>query len=203
MSGHVAIAGLGRCGTSLVMQMLAAGGMPCIGEYPAYEPPELGAGVVSYEFMNQHPDHAFKWLDPKHVTLPYPPVMVIWLTRNRLEQAKSQVKFAQQVCGMRMQPHAVRGMTEQIGKDEAWAKRITRPAHTLHFELLINSPRVAAGKLAKMLAPFATLDVEAMAAQVVKRRPGCERGMDIEVILTERGGWSLGSGRPARRAEVV
>ena len=35
------VAGLGRCGTSLMMQMLAAAGLPCVGEFPAYEVPEL------------------------------------------------------------------------------------------------------------------------------------------------------------------
>ena len=38
----VFVCGHGRCGSSMVMQMLDAGGFPCFGEYPAYEPEEVG-----------------------------------------------------------------------------------------------------------------------------------------------------------------
>lgn len=31
------VSGLGRCGSSMTMQMLDAAGIPCIGDYPAYE----------------------------------------------------------------------------------------------------------------------------------------------------------------------
>ena len=35
------ICGHGRCGSSLVMQMLAAGGVKCAGKYPDFEPDEV------------------------------------------------------------------------------------------------------------------------------------------------------------------
>lgn len=39
---QLAVAGLGRCGTSLVMQMLDAGGVPIWNPFPpSYEPDEL------------------------------------------------------------------------------------------------------------------------------------------------------------------
>lgn len=188
MDGHVAVAGLGRCGTSLVMQMLAAGGMPCVGEFPAYEPDELRGPVVSHAFLDGCRGHAFKWLDPHCVALPYPPALVIWLTRNRVEQAKSQVKFMEQVLGLRSRKDSVARCVSVLRRDERRNAGLIDPGRTLRFELLINSPRVAAVKLAGMLGGVVDLDVDRMARQVLKRRPCCARGMEVEVALLELGG---------------
>jgi hypothetical protein len=38
----IVVAGLGRCGTSLVMQMLAAAGLPCVGSFPDFEDDRTG-----------------------------------------------------------------------------------------------------------------------------------------------------------------
>ena len=58
----VIVSGLGRCGTSLVMQMLAAGGIDCYGPFPAYEPEGLGMGRDLPSLLALR--KAFKLLDP-------------------------------------------------------------------------------------------------------------------------------------------
>ena len=84
------VAGFGRCGSSLVMQMLAAGGMRTpYSSFPSYEIPH-GIKVLMGELYGG----AVKILDP-HVHQP-PKGHVyrfIWLDRDPVQQAKSMAKF--------------------------------------------------------------------------------------------------------------
>ena len=174
----VIVAGLGRCGTSLVMQMLAAGGVPCIGRFPAFEehdPRVLGGRAV-------------KWLDPHRNPLRVPldaRYKCIWLGRDPHEQAASQRKFLRLVAGV-----------ESHATDEAWVRslrdetgdalrRVPMPRLITTFEAVIERPRATAVMIADFLGRhFRPLDIDAMAACVIKRGPECQPGMDIEANLS-------------------
>ena len=88
------VSGFGRCGSSLVMQMLEAGGMPCSGEYPAFED-EAGnlllADMLSLDYMQTLEGKAVKLLDPHRGKIPKgPEYHVLGCSRDYGEQARSQ-----------------------------------------------------------------------------------------------------------------
>jgi hypothetical protein len=108
----IAVAGLGRCGSSLTLQMLAAAGFPVIGSYPSYEDSdELAA-------LTWHPSfegRAFKLIDA-HRWNELPPKLdlLIWLDRDEAEQAASQIKFAMFFQSMGQITTGTRDMRRQM-----------------------------------------------------------------------------------------
>jgi len=179
----VLVAGLGRCGTSLLMQMLEAGGAPVVGQYPAYEPDILRALPGNAEAWRRVArGRCIKALDPHRWMPPAgEDYRVIWLDRNPVEQAASQLKMA----GARSSRGNRRAMEHGLHADQRRAHR-----HLLHidragilgirFEDLIERPRRVVDELvAKIGVP---LDREAMVAQVVDRSSRCYPGM-LEHLL--------------------
>lgn len=173
----IIVAGLGRCGSSLVMQMLSAAGVPTIGTYPAFEDnvnlrlPDLDA---QREVAMRAPGHAMKLIDPH---LHAPPVgyeyRTIFLTRHPVEQAKSMLKLV----GERNNRNARRAMETIVRRDTAIARdAVTRIGtgqfYNMPFEHLIHDTLGAAAGIAHYLHRWgkAPLDVEAM-AKCVRRRP--------------------------------
>jgi hypothetical protein len=173
----IIVAGIGRCGSSLVMQMLSAAGVPTIGTYPDFEDdlnlrlPELDA---QREVARRAPGHAMKLIDPH---LHAPPVgyeyRTIFLTRHPFVQAKSMLKLV----GERNNRNARRAMEAIVRRDTRIAREaVTRIGsgqfYNLPFEHLIHDPRGSAEGIARYLHRFRDepLDVEAM-AKCVRRRP--------------------------------
>lgn len=173
----IIVAGLGRCGSSLVMQMLAAAGISTIGTYPDFEDdlnmrlPDLEA---QREMALRAPGHAMKLLDPH---LHAPPVgydyRTIFLTRHPVEQAKSMLKLV----GERNNRNARRAMEVAVRRDTCTARdAVTRIGsgqfYNMPFEHLIHDPMGAAEGIARYLHRYRDepLDVEAM-ARCVRRRP--------------------------------
>jgi len=89
----IVVCGLGRCGSSLMMQMLHAGGLTCTGEAPPYEHPNGAMNHFNARWLTQQTDKATKVLLPHHVKFLPANYYFIWLERNPLEQAKSTFKF--------------------------------------------------------------------------------------------------------------
>lgn len=173
----IIVAGLGRCGSSLVMQMLAAAGVPTIGTYPDFEDdlnmqlPDLEA---QREMAQRAPGHAMKLIDPH---LHAPPVgydyRTIFLTRHPVEQAKSMLKLV----GERNNRNARRAMEVSVRRDTGIARdAVTRIGsgqfYNMPFEHLIHDPMGSADSIARYLHRYRDepLDVEAM-ARCVRRRP--------------------------------
>ena len=78
----VLVCGLARCGTSLTMQMLQAGGMRCAGRAPAFEDFRAFAGGYSDSWMREQAGGAVKVLDPQLISrrqLAALPAIAIWL----------------------------------------------------------------------------------------------------------------------------
>src|SRR5690348_16747758 len=100
MNETLLICGLGRCGTSLVMQMLDMGGFPVVGKYPAYEPQQASSLVITQNYIDEHRGKAIKLLDPMRASFVPQNVRVIYLMRNLKEQARSQLKTAKFFAGL-------------------------------------------------------------------------------------------------------
>lgn len=192
------VAGLGRCGTTMVMNMLAAGGMPCSGPAPAYETLRLSHRQVELPWVRAQAGRAVKWLDPHKVQilahhLPTPPV-IICLARDPQHQARSQIKMAA-AFGMpvRANRRTVRAMAASLKDEqkeiEARLDRLGECYH-LSFEGILRDPLGAAWKLEDILRHHDLMMgfKRAAAAQVVLlRSPHCAPDLAIEMEMKAHG----------------
>lgn len=90
MTPAIPICGQGRCGTSAVLAMLDAGGVPVLGAPPSYEVADPLA-----ERLAPPPGHAYKLLTPHLQRLPLtaPPVAVL-MVRDIRDQALSWARLS-------------------------------------------------------------------------------------------------------------
>lgn len=188
------VAGLGRCGTTMVMTMLDAGGFPVTGPRPAYEPSERWvAGRPDMEWLNQQGGRAVKWIDPtRHLSLPGRlPVrpVVILLTRNAVEQAKSQCKLIKADCGhMTLGRHAVRAMARSNRRDVPVMRAALRASAHVHewaFEDFLQNPWWGARALARLVGEHfnADFNTESACRAVIERSPLCLPDMRMEQFV--------------------
>ncbi len=186
----VFVAGLARCGTTLMMTMLASAGMSTVGEPPGYEVDGINHAPATPEFMAEASGKAAKWLNPHEAPLPAGfDWVTIWLDRNTREQALSQAKFVSLVFGQPFPPRRqMRQWAVNLRRDRAIALRPVRerPWLRLTFEQLVTTPKVAAAAVTSFLRPFGfDLDIRALVAPVRARSPECQPGLDIELALIE------------------
>lgn len=190
----VLVAGLGRCGSSLMMQMLQAGGMPCCGDFPAFEVHEHRREYPS-EWWHQWHGKAVKLLDPHYSSLPNDVHFVtIWLRRDFYQQAKSQIKFALAMMGKdwkgRYGKHDFKKMERQLRREDpvARAKLSRYPVLQVSFEGLLDNPFVMSRKVIEFLTPFDLaheIDPRRMSRACYARSPECAEGIDMEIRLCQ------------------
>ena len=175
------VAGLGRCGTSMLMQMLSRGEVPCVGEWPAFEPDESKAPTPG--FIAASAGKALKILDPQRVGLPGD-VRVIWLDRDHAQQAKSHAKFLHLLMGLHIGREERRRLAASMVRDTHAAMVLigSRPLMRLRFEEVLASPRGTALLLGEF-AQHPGFNVDAAAAAVHKRSPRCAEGLGMELSL--------------------
>jgi len=198
MSRLLLVSGMGRCGTSLVMGMLDAGG------YPVECPPQCRGN--SYEDTRVHgligephldcvrwlegaTGRAVKLLDPHKFRLPESLRLssrAIWLTRDLAEQAKSQWKFMRamfpEYTGGRDKREAAQAIERSLRREQPEALAAL-PDDRLHlrFEDVLAHPTAAAVLLADFLGM--KLDLDAMVARVQPRSPHCAPTLAMERFL--------------------
>ena len=197
----VLVAGLGRCGTTLVMRMLAAGGAPVVGEAPDFERFTI-AEMADPALTEAHVrGRAVKALEPhrlgnRHPLLTVRPRHAILLSRDPVEQAKSQINFVRTLAEDAMRTPGLlyshrpdnrvlrRAITAAIVRDQARAGTMLRtgnvPVTPLRFEMIVTDPAAAADRLAFQLRPWWRLDAAAMAAVVRRRDPAWSGSLDLE-----------------------
>lgn len=181
------VTGFGRCGSSLAMQMLSAGGMPCAGEYPAFEL-SVAAGPQNLSWLSDYQGRAVKILDPQYHQWPMKvPFRFIWLDRDRNEQSKSSLKFLQ-FNGVPVNSNRAtrRSIARSFYKDRPKCMQVFKsltnqnPLFVL-FEAILAGPKVVADVLSNFVG--GGLDTEAMAKVVIPRGPKCLPGLlELELL---------------------
>lgn len=180
--GAVGVTGFGRCGSSMVMAMLAAGGVPLAGD-PSPGSWELSGGVEVAHTLDLS-GKAVKLLDS--VTYyglpPAPSWRFIWLDRDPVEQARSHLKFIRWAAPDEpLLGASVEGFAASYTRDRARVVGAYRRAGyvlVLRYERVLLSPGAAARKLARHIWPG--LDCEAAAAVVHERDGRCRPDMSVE-----------------------
>lgn len=188
------VSGLGRCGSSLVMQMLAAGGHPIYGpeesRNPSYEHPNAaglpnvgpGWNDARRAWLAEAEGKAVKVLDPHRCQLPAcHEYRIIFCTRAIEQQARSQIKFLA-AMGMATDDRATRrAMGKSLRGDNNHALAVLRglphaKIGIVSFEYMLDAPEDTAEIIARFLGiPLSS--VSAMAAQVIRRSSDCYEGM--------------------------
>jgi hypothetical protein len=170
----VIVAGLGRCGSSLVMQMLAAAGITCAGQFPSFEPDEM-LESPSEAFLDLFEGGALKLIDPHRFKLPAGRAYrFIFLTRSRRQQALSKVKFLTALGHVRKGPIMVEDLDhlrESLRRDQELALRSVQahacPILRVRFEDLIDRSDFAVPDI----VDFLDLDTGAVAIMLNAIRP--------------------------------
>lgn len=186
------VAGLGRCGTTLAMTMLDAGGFAVTGPRPSYELPERWRGLrPDMDWLNNQGGRAVKWIDPTRCPtllgrLPIPAVVLL-MVRSPREQARSQVKL---IAGEGVTPsrRAEKVMERSIRRDTPIMRaQMRHRAHVydFHFEEVLAAPLAAACRMRDILDHhFGSLfDVGTAAQVVINRAPECQPHMTMETMI--------------------
>jgi hypothetical protein len=179
------VAGLGRCGTTMVMQMLHAAGTPCAGTPPAFEDIPVSPSRVDHPWLALQRGRVVKWIDPTVTRIKGHKGGVIFLSRDPMEQAKSQAKL----LGVCLDRSARRGMANLIQRDTIRARRIVTAELGSHYVLLLRFEKVLAAPLAAACQiaracdaldlPFG--DERAAAAVVLDRPAACAPDLAVEM----------------------
>lgn len=170
----VLVCGLGRCGMTMVMQMLAAAGLDMYGEPPAYE-----SGIVPPMRLDlAHLEgKAAKMLNP-HLLRGWPHKLdpiVIWLRRYRYSQAQSQIKMLQLMGSQGLDGiESRRSLERALKRDERLAYAAIQRCRVspFRFETILLAPQKSAQRLARVIGrPDAW---EAMSNVVIPRHHSCQ-----------------------------
>ena len=185
MSGRtfaVGVVGFGRCGSTMTMGMLAAGGCPPVpGSLPVSHelpsPANMRDGLTA--------GHTVKLLDVPVLQgwdLPSIGWRFVWLDRNPIQQGKSMRKFARWFNGQASSDYA-KMMTDTIRADRDTVRGFYAsrgPVLDLRYEDVLRDPDVAAAQLGRHVGP--PFDVDAAAAVVHDRSPKCRPDMAFELL---------------------
>ncbi|KKL91874.1 hypothetical protein LCGC14_1890270 [marine sediment metagenome] len=174
------VAGIIRSGLSLTMQMLCAGGYPCRGEPPAFEP--YPAGDIPWDECQ---GHAVKLVDAHEQLPPTGTFDVIRLRRNLTEQARSFNKFSCVIFGADTIPTSrlVGAFRRDYAVIDEWLRG--QRSMVLDFETIITNPITAAIAIQDFVGD--PLDIQRMAACVLRRDPQCNsRLLELDLIKAAR-----------------
>lgn len=182
------VAGFGRCGTTMLMTMLDAGGFPVTGPRPGYELPEHWRDLKpDLPWLQAQGGRAVKWIDPMRSlgALPHltPRPVVVLMSRDLREQARSQIK----AIGA-PQAHSVRRWARSLGRDEP-ALRAHLQRKTLLYRLTFEGALATPLETARILDGIAAkhfgrrIDIETAARAVIPRPPRCAPDLTMENII--------------------
>ncbi|MDP9166651.1 MAG: sulfotransferase domain-containing protein [Actinomycetota bacterium] len=178
------VCGFGRCGSSMVMRMLDAGGLP----------PAAGSSPRAYELPDLSPDslttldltgRAVKLLDYAQWhgidTLPDIPWRFVFVERNHKQQATSMIKFLRGIGGIEdLAPNATSAFRRSFDNDKPGLLRDLRgrgEVHVMRYELVLADPF----REAQRLADFVDIDAVAAASVVHIRSGDCAPDLTFEM----------------------
>ena len=180
MTRLIIVSGSGRCGSSMLMQMLDKAGIKCAGSYPDFEDPR-GMQELDLDWLAGY-EGAVKILDP-HRYLPAIRLVdakAIRLDRDRKQQARSWCKVSRDVVGRkpnREDALRVAKLLKQARKPGV-QKLVDVTGSVplfLTYESVVQHPRVNGEKIARFLG--VDLDLGTMASQVISRPTTCLDGL--------------------------
>ena len=177
------VCGLARCGSSMVMQMLEAGGVEVTGDWPSFEDRRAGVAGLDQDWLEQQRGRAVKLLDPQRLeTLPRR-ARVLWMDRRIRDQARSHAKFLRLIGGVRVPYSAILKLARSLRRDRhlALMKLSRSPVLWLSFASVLLAPLSAAQQIQRFTGR--ELDVEAMANAVLGRPPECAPSLRLEAAL--------------------
>lgn len=187
----IIVAGMGRCGTSLTMQMLHRAGVPCVGTFPAFESEHSSFKTFDPSFLADLAGKAMKIIDPKRMAIPkLDNHVVIWLDRDPRQQAASIAKMVAPVSGPvdRNGRRRIAGSLRSDRLPNMLAFEAV-PMLVIRFENLINATFINCSSIASFLAGFGwEVDPFAMAEAVLERGSDC-----LPFMLEERLLWQAAS----------
>lgn len=186
MKTTVFVSGFARSGTTTMMRMLEAGGIPALADEPSKD--DMGVhhthGVYELHDVGQRlMEHPKEWTAGKAVKLVAQymdflpldrPVKVVFMVRDINEIIASLL--AMEVIWEELPPDAVRKAHSLMG---SWGVDYL----DVQYRDLTKYPRAESARIAEFLAPEWTLDVEAMAAIVdPANRKKAFKGRDPELV---------------------
>jgi hypothetical protein len=184
------VCGFGRCGSSLVMQMLRAGGMAVTGNWPAFEAEQANGAAFNAAWVSQQHGSAVKVLDihRPEIALPAGQYRSIWLDRDPYQQALSHAKFVRIMFGLPMDRAHRRRFERSLIEDRPAAIAALRnlgPVLCIRFETILARPLDAAADIAAFCELPAGA-IHSMAATVLSRNSDATPDLAIELALLER-----------------
>lgn len=180
----VGVCGFPRSGSSMLMRMLDAGGIPPV-PGSAERSYEVGDVIRSRAWWMSLPGHAVKLLDALQWGAQLPTAVTwqfIWSDRDPIEQARSTVKFAGAVIPGVLDPDAEAIIARSLRADrEQLLERLADHGDVLvtSFEAILSDPHDEAERIARFLElPFNPATAAVVAHE---RGPACAPGLDFEL----------------------
>jgi len=185
----VVVSGLGRCGSSAMMQMLEAGGMPLYTHTPVFYESKRVLGLPEKSsFLEQAKGKALKILDPQiYQPSPKYAYRFIWMDRNIQQQVKSQRKFL--IHRLKRDVPYLKGWEGSLSADRTYALSVLSslgPVLIVSFEALIGDPLRVAYDVGQYLLGIVDFDTHAASSVIRARESDCLQHM--EEINEDKGG---------------
>ena len=170
----VGVSGSTRSGTTLVMGMLHAGGLPTYAENNvAFESHDIFRLPADHAWLDAVEGKAIKLLEPLYLApLPIRDWRFILMTRDEEQQAKSQLKFLNFLGGTLIPERSWKRMAKSLRTDVPRMRALLGERGAvleIAFEAVLAKPFDVAEKLADFVGM--PLDCRAMAQRVIPRSP--------------------------------
>jgi hypothetical protein len=186
----LAVTGLTRCGSSMMMRMLHRGGVDVLADnHSSYEDRRMMGLPEKFQWLYEARGKAVKLLDIQKFTPPRDGSMVrldweyvfILLHRDHKEQAKSMAKFLRLVGGQLVKRKQRQAMQASISRDMKTVLKILArrgPVFSVKFERVLSRPLFAAQDISCFLGEHGFhVDPTKMAEVVIPRTTKCYDGL--------------------------
>ena len=177
------VTGLGRCGSSLAMKMLKAGGFDVVGTLPLYEDNRSSIGKFDADWLLEQDGKVVKCLSLHHLPIKKGEYRFIVLTRDIEEQAKSQIKFRSQIVdGFKAKKTFAKSQIRKQQKQCLNKAKLYGPVLQLKFEDFFERPIFTIGRMLQFMDAEDTVESSAMPMyETIKpRSTKCMPDMRIE-----------------------
>jgi hypothetical protein len=179
------VTGFGRCGTSLVMQVLYAAGTECTGNWPSFENEEVFPVHFNKNWLRDQKRKAVKIMEPDQSmhNLNGMTIRTIWVRRSYMQQARSMAKLASVAM---QKPLPTEGEIAVVA--DGWKKRTFKaithmatlgPLMVIDFEDLIYPMMETYIKLIQFME-YPWLDDEEQAEEAMKKMIMCVEPRTID-----------------------